>query len=464
VKHVVPPSAAFTKGILDESPEVRPGTACPELIPVPAAVRPRPATLAEKLLSRAAGRPVRAGEIAICEVDVAMGTDGSIPMALDYLARMQPPGEGLPAPHRPERLLFALDHYGPVSGERALALQARARDYGRAHGIRIFEVGEGIGHQLMLERGHVRPGQLAVGADSHAVSYGAVNAFGTGIGSSDLAGVLQCNQLWLKVPRSLRVTLRGRMRPGVSAKDVALNLARRLGADGADYRALEFDGPGVAALDMDDRIVLANMSVETGAKAGLFPYDAVTAHYLGPRAAGEFDPLFADPGCDYLATLDLDLGSMVPQVALPHRVDQVVDLDQAPATAIDMVYLGTCTGGRTKDYAEALAVLRAGGGIAPGVRLVVTPASEAIRAELQGTGMLAEFQAFGAEIQPPGCGACCGTCGSAPAGPVRIASTANRNFRGRMGNREAEIFLASPSACAMAAVRGHLGGSQEPPP
>ncbi len=430
---------------------------------MPAAVHLRPATQAEKLLSRAAGRQVRAGEIAICEVDVAMGTDGSIPMALDYLARMQAPGRGLPAPHRPERLLFAFDHYGPVSGERALALQAQARDYGRAHGIRIFEAGEGIGHQLLLERGHVRPGQLAVGADSHAVSYGAVNAFGTGIGSSDLAGVLQCNQLWLRVPRSLRVALRGRLRPGVSAKDVALSLTRRLGADGADYQALEFDGPGVESLDMDDRIVLANMSVEAGAKAGIFPFDAVTARYLGARTTGDFDPVFADAGCDYSATLELDLGSVVPQVALPHRVDQVVDLDQAPVTAIDMVYLGTCTGGRTKDYAEALAALRAGGGIAAGVRLVVTPASEAIRAELHRSGMLAEFQAFGAEIQPPGCGACCGTCGTVPSGPVRIASTANRNFKGRMGNREAEIFLASPRACAQAAVSGYLGGSQEPP-
>lgn len=428
-----------------------------------AATPHRPASLAEQLLSRAARRPVRAGAIAVCEVDLAMGTDGSIPMALDYLARMQPDGR-LPAPLRPERLLFAMDHYGAASGARALALQGRARDYARAHGIRVFEAGEGIGHQLMMERGHVLPGRLVVGADSHAVSYGALNAFGTGIGSSDLAGVLQCNQVWVKVPGSLRVVLHGALAAGASAKDVALSLARRLGAGGAEYLALEFDGPGVASLDMDDRIVLANMSVEMGAKAGLFPFDATTARYFERLRIRDFEPMAAQPGCEYVRAIEVDLARIAPQVALPHRVDQVVDLALAPPTAIDLVYLGTCTGGRIKDYTQAMEVLRAGGRIAPGVRLVVTPASEAIRAELQRSGMLDEFIAFGAEIQPPGCGACCGTCGTAPAGPVRIASTANRNFKGRMGNREAEIFLASPLACAQAAVLGHLGGPPEAAP
>jgi 3-isopropylmalate/(R)-2-methylmalate dehydratase large subunit len=316
----------------------------------------------------------------------------------------------------------------------------------------------------MMERGHVLPGRLVLGADSHAVSYGALNAFGTGIGSSDLAGVLQCNQVWLKVPGSLRVVLHGALAAGASAKDVALSLARRLGAGGAEYLALEFDGPGVASLDMDDRIVLANMSVEMGAKAGLFPFDATTARYFERLRIRDTEPVAAQRGCEYVRAIEVDLARIAPQVALPHRVDQVVDLALAQPTAIDLVYLGTCTGGRMKDYTQAIEVLRAGGRIAPGVRLVVTPASEAIRAELEQSGMLDEFIAFGAEIQPPGCGACCGTCGTAPAGPVRIASTANRNFKGRMGNREAEIFLASPRACAQAAVLGHLGGLHEDAP
>lgn len=414
-------------------------------------------TLSEKLLSRAAAADLRAGALAICEPARALATDASIAMALDYLRQMQPEGAPLPPPKQVGRILFAFDHYGAGSGERALALQQRARAYALEHGVRVFEVGEGIGHQLMLERGLVLPGQLVVGADSHAVSYGALNAFGTGIGSSDFAGLLQCGQVWLKVPAALRVTLRGRLADGVSAKDVALTLARRLGADGANYLALEFDGPGVATLDMDDRIVLANMSVEMGAKAGLFPFDACTAAWLAARGERTFDPVAADPDASYAGVIYIDLAQVKPQLALPHRVDHVVDLADAPATAIDVVYLGTCTGGRTKDFAEALEVLRAGGGVAPGVRLVVTPASDAVRDELSATGMLGEFAALGAEINAPGCGACCGTCGTVPGDGTKVVSTANRNFKGRMGNREAQIFLASPRACAGAAVTGRLG-------
>jgi 3-isopropylmalate/(R)-2-methylmalate dehydratase large subunit len=420
---------------------------------------PRGKTMSEKLLSRAARADLRAGAQAICEPHMAMGTDGSIPMALDYLRQMQPDGAALPAPRYAERVCFAFDHYGAGSGERSLALQQRAREYAQAHRVRTFEVGEGIGHQLMLERGLVLPGQVAVGADSHAVSYGALNAFGTGIGSSDFAGLLQCGQVWLKVPAALRITLHGRLADGVAAKDVALALARRLGADGANYLALEFDGPGVAALDVDDRIVLANMSVEMGAKVGLFPFDDCTAAYLEKRTASAFEPVGADADAAYAGSLDIDLAGVRPQVALPHRVDHVVDLTDAPATAVDMVYLGTCTGGRTKDFVEALDVLRAGGGVAPGVRLLVTPASSGIRDELAASGVLAEFEALGAQVQPPGCGACCGTCGAIPASGTNVVSTANRNFKGRMGNREAQIFLASPRACADAAVRGRLGHS-----
>lgn len=417
-------------------------------------------TMSEKLLSHAARADLHAGDLAICAPDAAMGTDASIPMALDYLQQMQEAGQDLPGPSHPDRIVFAFDHYGVGSSEKSLALQQRARDYAVAYGVRIFEVGAGIGHQLMLEGGFVLPGQLVVGADSHAVSYGALNAFGTGIGSSDFAGVLQCAQVWLKVPAAIRIRLRGHLAAGVCAKDVALTLARRLGADGANGLALEFTGPGVAGLDMDDRIVLANMSVEMGAKAGVFPFDDRTAGYLNGRSPSIGAPVCADADAAYAQTIELDLAAVRPQIALPHRVDQVVDLDQAPATAIQMVYLGTCTGGRSKDFQEALEVLREGGGIAPGVRLVVTPASDAVRDELVAIGVLQEFESLGAEVNPPGCGACCGTCGSVPGDGVNVVSTANRNFKGRMGNREARIFLASPRACAAAAVLGRIGAPE----
>jgi 3-isopropylmalate/(R)-2-methylmalate dehydratase large subunit len=423
----------------------------------------RPQTLAEKLLSRAAGRRVQAGELIVCRPDLALGTDGSIPMALDYLAELH--GGEAGAPNDARRLVFAFDHYNESSGPKALALQQRARGYARAQGIAVFEMNEGIGHQRVLETGRALPGQLVVGADSHSTSYGAMNAFATGIGSSDLAGIMYCGQLWLKVPASISVFLSGRLREGVAAKDVALALVGLLRADGANYRALEFGGPGVAALDMDDRIVLANMSVEAGAKAGLFPCDALTIEYIeaciGPTGVAAAVPEAADDGASYVRRIEIDLDKVEPMVALPHRVDRVLPLAAAPATRIGMVYLGTCTGGRVKDYREALAVLRAGGGVAPGVRLVVTPASEPVRAALEAGGLLREFTALGAEIHAPGCGACCGTCGGAPVGDTRVASTANRNFKGRMGNAEAQIFLASPAECARAAVTGMLGGGAE---
>lgn len=424
-----------------------------------------PQTLAEKLLSRAARRPAHAGEIIICRPDVTLGTDGSIPMALDYLEQLH--GGEAGAPHDAGRLVFAFDHYDESSGPKALALQDRARRYAHRHGIDVFEMNEGIGHQRILETGRALPGQLVVGADSHSVTAGALNAFATGIGSSDLAGLLYCGELWLKVPGSIEVRLTGRLQPGVAAKDVALQLVGSLHADGANYAALEFVGAGVAALDLDDRIVLANMSVEAGAKAGLFPCDERTIAYLrasvGPERAAAFAGVSADSNASYLRRLTIDLADVQPMVALPHRVDRVRPVATVPATGIDMVYLGTCTGGRVKDYRDAIGVLRSGGGIAPGVRLVVTPASELVRAELEATGLLREFESLGAEIHAPGCGACCGTCAGTPIGNMRVVSTANRNFKGRMGNADAQIFLASPAECARAAVTGILGGAPAVP-
>ena len=412
-----------------------------------------PATMAEKLLSAATGRTVRAGEIVVCTPHYAMGTDGSIPMAIDYLAGM---GSGAPA--QPGQLLFALDHYGISSGPNALALQAKARKFAHDHGIALFDVGDGIGHQLLIEQGIAAPGRLVVGADSHATSYGALNCFGTGIGSSDLAGIMFCGQLWLEVPRTMRVRLDGRLSPGVSAKDIALYLARQTGADGANYHALEFCGAGVATLDMDDRIVLSNMAVEVGAKAGIFPCDAVLERYMHAIGVTDYTAVTTDEGAQVAREIAIDLAALRPQIALPHRVDNVIDLGDAPFTPVDVVYLGTCTGGRMRDYQEALSVFGSAGGVKPGVEVVVTPASRDIYAAMKSAGMIEAFRGYGARIEMPGCGACCGTCGTIPSDGQRIISSANRNFRGRMGNAAAEIFLASPASCAEAAVRGGFGG------
>jgi 3-isopropylmalate/(R)-2-methylmalate dehydratase large subunit len=393
-------------------------------------------TVSEKILSDKSGRAARAGDVVVCAVDYALGTDGSTPMALDYFAAM-----GGVRVRYPERIVFALDHYAPAPNRQTAALHQRLREFASNHGIALWDAGEGIGHQLMIESGRAAPGRLAVGADSHAVTYGALNCFGTGIGSSELAAILIGGALWLKVPHSIRVTLTGALQPGVDAKDAALALAALLGADGASYCALEFAGE---TLDLDDRLVLANLAVEMGAKNAIFP--------------GEVQP---DADAVYFREVTLALDALTPRVALPHQVDRVVPLAEAAGTPVQMVYLGTCTGGRVRDFHHARDVLRAGGGPAPGVQLVVTPASRAVLETLARDGTLADFIAMGAVVGTPGCGACCGTCGSIPGDGFNVISTANRNFKGRMGNPNASIFLASPAACAAAAVRGAIADPRE---
>jgi 3-isopropylmalate/(R)-2-methylmalate dehydratase large subunit len=331
------------------------------------------------------------------------------------------------------------------------------REVATAHGIALWDVGQGIGHQLIVETGRALPGGLVVGADSHAVTYGALNTFATGIGSSDLAAILICGRIWLRVPESIRVTLTGELPCGVYPKDVALALARELGADGAAYQALEFAGPGVATLDLEDRLVLANFAVEMGAKNAIFPADEKTFAYL----ERVLDAVTPDRDARYVKELEIALDRIEPQIALPHQVDRVTAVREAAGTPVQMVYLGTCTGGRTRDFHQALAVLKAGGGPARGVQLVVTPASRAVMDELARDGTLADFIAMGAVVQTPGCGSCCGTCGAIPGDGVNVISTANRNFKGRMGNGQAAIYLASPASCAAAAVRGAIADPRE---
>jgi 3-isopropylmalate/(R)-2-methylmalate dehydratase large subunit len=408
-------------------------------------------TLSEKILSAHAGHDARAGDIVVCAVDWALGTDASMPMALDYFEAM-----GGRQVHAPERVVVAFDHYAPAPSPGTAALHQRLRDFARRTGIVVHEVGEGIGHQLMVETGRARPGVLLVGADSHAVTAGALGAFATGIGSSDLAAVMMCGRLWLRVPGSIRVVLEGALPPGVFAKDVALALARELRADGASYQTLEFAGPGAASLDLEDRLVLANMSVELGAKAGLFAADDKTASYLQGRGTGPIEPLMPDPDAAYTRELVLDLSRLEPQIALPHQVDNVAAARESAGTPVHMVFLGTCTGGRARDFHQAYAVLAAGGGPAPGVQLVVTPASREVHLQLLRDGTLAGLVAMGAVVTTPGCGSCCGTCGSIPGDGVTVISTANRNFKARMGNPAASIYLASPATCAAAALRGAI--------
>jgi 3-isopropylmalate/(R)-2-methylmalate dehydratase large subunit len=410
-------------------------------------------TISEKILSARSGTDARAGDVVICELDFALGTDAATPMAIDYFDAM-----GGDRVRHPERFAFSLDHYAPPSSAKSAALQDRVRAFARAHGIHLWEMGDGIGLQLMMESGRCRPGTLVVGADSHSTTFGALNVFGTGIGSSDLAAGLISGQVWLRVPDTTRVWLEGALRPGVFAKDVILTLVRQIGQEGANYETLEFLGPGAAAMTIDDRMVLSNMSVEMGAKAGIFAADDRTATYLRGRTSEGWTAVEPDADARYAREIRIDLSTLEPQVARPHQPDDVVALAESIGQRVDMVFVGTCTGGRVADFHQVLAEVEAGGGVAPGVMLVLTPASRDVLVELTRDGTLEKLTRMGAVLTTPGCGACCGTAGVIPGDGMTVVSTANRNFKARMGNATASIYLASPAACGAAAAAGTLAG------
>jgi 3-isopropylmalate/(R)-2-methylmalate dehydratase large subunit len=419
-----------------------------------------PKTISEKVLSARSGVDAVAGDVVICDVDFILGTDASAPMAISYFEKM-----GGTRVRDPNRIFFALDHYSPPSSAATSRFHEQVRTFARDNGILAYDVGDGISHQIAVDRSHVRPGMLVVGADSHTVTCGAMNVFATGVGSSDFAAAMLTGQLWLRVPETIRVALEGPRPSDLAAKDVALAMVSALGADGAEYHALEFSGSAVATFTMDDRQVLSNLAVEAGAKAAIWEADRVLLEYLNTHGADPGEPVRSDQGARFARELRIDLASLTPRVALPHQPSNVVAITEVPETPVDMVFLGTCTGGRVSDYHDALAVLERGGGrIAPGVQLVVTPASGDVRRALEADGTLGKLERMGAIVTTSGCGACCGTSGVIPTDGMNVLSTANRNFKARMGNASASIYLASPAACAAAALTGRITDPREVKP
>jgi 3-isopropylmalate/(R)-2-methylmalate dehydratase large subunit len=415
-------------------------------------------TISEKILSEKAGRDVRAGDIAVCRVDRVLGTDASSPMAIDYFEKM-----GGTRLFDPSRVLFAFDHYSPPASAKTAAFHDRVRAFAARYGAECCEVGEGISFQLLAERGAALPGSLVIGADSHTVTAGALNLFATGVGSSDLAAAMITGLVWLRVPESIKVTLTGTRTAYLAAKDIALALVKAIGPEGANYKTLEFHGTALSALSLEERMVIANLGVEMDAKAAIFPADAMTTEYLTGRKMGLDAPVTADVHATYAREVTLDLSRLSPRVALPHAPDNVVPIGEAAGTPIQMVFLGTCTGGRVRDFHEALAALdRAGGRVADGVQLVVTPASREVAERLREDGTLGAFEALGAVVTTVGCGACCGTSGVIPGDGMNVLSTANRNFKARMGNATASIYLASPAACGAAAATGRITDPRAP--
>lgn len=410
-----------------------------------------PQTLAEQILSHAAGHPAGAGDNVVVAVDLAMMHDSISPSIIKVMHQEL----GAERVWDPDRIAVVVDHVAPAATVQNAEHQANLRAWVRAQGIRhFFDVGRGISHPVLVEEGLARPGMLIVGSDSHSTGYGAVGAFGTGMGSTDMALALATGRTWLRVPETVRVLARGSFRPGVGAKDLGLRVARMIGADGATYRSVEWHG--LDALSIADRMTLATLSIEVGAKAGLIPpTGAGWEAHAAARGLAAPEWLRVEEGARYERTVAVDLDSLDPQISVPHQVDSVVDLRDVGRVHVDVVYIGTCTNGH-HDHMAAAARILAGRRIAPGVRLLVVPTSSEALLQATADGTLATLLQAGATIGTPGCGACIGRhMGVLAPGEVCLF-TGNRNFRGRMGSPEAQIYLGSPEVAAATAIAGYI--------
>lgn len=416
-------------------------------------VSPAP-TGVEAIFSAHAGRAVKAGEFCVLDVDLVMATDGNGPLAIRILKEEL----GANTVFDPDRIVLVIDHCGPSPGEGAANLQKGMFTFARQTGARIFGPGEGISHVLLPEQRLVRPGMLVLGSDSHTITYGAVNCVGLGMGSTDIAVAMRTGRAWVRLPETVRVDLTGQLRPGVSGKDLALWMVKLLGVDGATYCSLEIAGEGLAGLSMDARLTVANMAIEAGAKCTLMPCDAVCRKFVGEAAAENAVPLPSD--ARFLARYEICLDEVEPLVAPPHDLTRICALDGFVGTAIDMAFIGTCTNGRLDDLRVAARVLK-GRKVAPGLRLVISPGSREVYLHALRERLIDVFIEAGAIVAPPGCGPCVGTHMGIPADGDVVISTANRNFKGRMGNARASVFLASPSVVAASAIVGAIAASKE---
>jgi 3-isopropylmalate dehydratase large subunit len=409
-------------------------------------------TYAEKTLAAKAGRAeVRAGEILFLRPDHLLMHDNAA--AIVGKIRGDLDEFGLVDRQLP---VIVLDHVVPAADEKTAKAHRDIRAFARRFSLpHFFDVGEGICHQVLVEQGLARPGGVIVGSDSHTCSYGALGCFGTGIDRTEAAALLLRGVTWLRVPETIRVDLSGALRLPASAKDLMLSLIGRLGADGANYRSLQFHGAG--GLSVEERFTVANMGVEMGAKAAIFLPDDVTSDYLRGLGVEHLDPhgLAPDPDARYEAVVTCDLSTIEPVVALPHQVDRVVPAREAPDVPIDQFLLGTCTNGRLDDLRVAAEIL-AGRRVAEGSRLLVLPASRRVQRAALADGTLARLADAGAILLPPGCGPCLGAHMGILAPGERCLSTANRNFKGRMGCLDSEIYLASPATVAASATRGRI--------
>jgi homoaconitate hydratase family protein len=414
-------------------------------------------TIAEKILATKSGTAaVSPGQIVDAYPDVVMSHTATW-RSVSVMKRI-----GATKLYDPDRLAIVLDHVSPAKTEKYAKDQQTSRNFAREYGIKKFyDVDAGIAHLVLMEHGHIKPGDLVVGTDSHCTIYGALGALGSGIGYTEVTSVWVTGKLWMKVPTTIKFILNGRFAPGVSAKDLMLYLIGRLGADGCGYKSAEFYGDAVPGMSISERMTMANLAMEMGSKCVFVPPDAKTEEWLRGRLKepGQYKPVYADADAVYEQEVAVNLSELTPMVACPHQVENTKPVADVVGTKIDQAFLGSCANGKYEDLVVAADILR-GRHIDPSIRLIVTPGSKEIMLQAMKSGVLQTLIESGALVTNPGCGACAGDGGTMADGEVSL-STANRNFVGRMGSNKSSIYLSSPATLAASAIKGSIADPRE---
>lgn len=415
-------------------------------------------TISEKILSAHSGSDAKAGDIVIADLDFIMGQDGTSGIIIDSFNKMQAPtitsGQAKKV-IAPSKFAICIDHSAPSPNEGVSAIHKKLREFAKAQGIILYDIGCGICHQLLPEKGHVIPGDLVIGADSHTCTYGAINVFSTGMGSTDVAAGAISGKLWFKVPETIKVIFKGKLPKGVYSKDMTLKLIGDIGADGATYMALEIYGDAIDDLSVDARFTISNMAIECGAKVGLMLADKKVLDWVKIHSKRKPNPVEADKDAVYAKTIEIDVSKLEPLIAKPHAVDNVAPVKEVEGTPIQQGFLGTCTNGRVEDLRIAASILK-GKQVNPEVRFIVAPASKQVLLDAMKEGIVQTLLEAGAVFVTPGCGPCVGTHNGVPSDGENVISTANRNFKGRMGNPNAFIYLASPATVAASVIEGKI--------
>ena len=415
-------------------------------------------TMTQKILAHHAGlESVRAGQLIQAKLDLVLGNDITTPVAINEFE-----AAGFDRVFDKSKIALVMDHFVPNKDIKAATQCMQCRTFARRFDIdHYFDVGDmGIEHALLPEKGLVAPGEAVIGADSHTCTYGALGAFSTGVGSTDMGAAMAAGETWFKVPSAIKVSLTGSLRPHVSGKDVILTLIGMIGVDGARYQSLEFTGPGVAELSIYDRLTIANMAIEAGGKNGIFPVDEITRAYVAARVDRPWTAYEADPDAEYERTIDIDLSQVDCTVAWPHLPENAHSAREGKDIAIDQIVIGSCTNGQLPDLAAAAAVMK-GKHLAKGVRGIVIPATMSVYRACMKEGYTDIFMDAGCIVSTPTCGPCLGGYMGILAEGERCVSTTNRNFVGRMGHVKSEVYLASPAVAAASGIAGHIAHPDE---